>query len=150
MSRESMEKLLDALKLLRSGKTSRNEVQSQLKALAEQLSDELSPGLRLKIGRGSMADLMRVASQVVPACQRCAGLCKTGLFSSRADHETCARVIDGAVANGYLARRPRPEWIGNDPTQLGADAYFTCVTCGSLWTLVEPERHTKGLWERLA
>lgn len=110
----------------------------------------LSPGVRLKLRRGSLCDLMAIAAKLIPGCAHCNSLYPETTFNSNAEHERCALFVDAALSNGILKRIARPDWFAPATLQLGSDGYFICATCGSMWTLVEPERHCHGLWSRIA
>jgi len=113
------------------------------------LSKVVSQGVLLKFKRGDMSKIMAASKVVLPPCSKCSSLFKEGEFSDRAEHASCARIVDQAMATGLLNRVGRPNWFKPNSNQLGADAYFECSSCGALWTLVEPERQYHGLWERV-
>lgn len=116
----------------------------------DRLAMHISAGNFLKLRRGDTQKVMASIAVVLPACVKCGNICPAGPFITRQDHATCATNVDAAVKNGDLCRIPQPNWASIDNSQLGADAYFRCTGCGSVWTLVEPERQENGTSERLA
>lgn len=150
MDELSMEALTSALAALRADPGSEQSIRRTILSLADALDKQLSPGIRLKLRRGSLRDLMAIAAKLLPGCVYCNSVYPEATFTSRTEHARCAQSVDTALSNGILKRTTRPIWVMLDPTQLGADAYFTCATCGSIWTLVEPEQHCHGLWSRIA
>lgn len=145
-----MEALSSALAALRTDPSREPSVRGSVAALADALDKQLSPGVRLKLRRGSLYDVMAIAAKLIPGCTHCNSLYPEATFNSRAEQAQCALFVDAAVSNGILKRIARPDWVAPDTTQLGSDAYFICTTCGSVWTLVEPEQHCHGLWSRIA
>lgn len=145
-----MEALSSALAALRTDPSCEPSVRGAVASLADALDKQLSPGVRLKLRRGSLQDLMAIATKILPGCAHCSSLYPETTFSSRAEQARCAQVVDAALSRGILKRIARPAWMVPDTTQLGADAYFICATCGAIWTLVEPEQHCHGLWFRMA
>lgn len=150
MNELSMDALTSALATLRANPGCEQSVRGTVASLADALDKQLSPGTRLKLRRGSLHDLMAIAAKLLPGCVHCGSVYPAATFTSRTEHARSAQSVDAALSNGILKRTARPIWVMPDPTQLGADAYFTCVTCGSIWTLVEPEQHSHGLWSRIA
>lgn len=116
----------------------------------DRLATHISAGTLLKLRRGDIRKVMASIAMLLPSCVKCGNICQAGPFTTRQDHATCASNVDVAMKNGVLSRIPQPNWSPIDSSQLGADAYFKCTSCGSVWTLVEPERQDNGTWERLA
>lgn len=116
----------------------------------DRLARHISVGNLLKLRRGDIRKAMASIATLLPSCGKCGNIYQAGPFTTRQDHATCASKVDLAMKNGELIRIPQPIWSPIDNSQLGADAYFECTGCGSIWTLVEPERQDNGTWERLA
>jgi hypothetical protein len=116
----------------------------------DRLATHISAGNLLKLRRGDIHKVMASIAKVLPSCIKCGNICQAGPFTTRHDHATCASNVEMALKNGEISRIPLPSWAPIDNSQLGADAYFKCMGCGSVWTLVEPERQDNGTWERLA
>lgn len=104
------------------------------------MTTQVSAGTLLKLRRGNTQKVMASIAVLFPDCAKCSHICPTGPFSTRQEHAGCASKVEIAVKNGDLSRIPKPNWSAIDNSQLGADAYFKCTGCGSVWTLVEPER----------
>lgn len=145
-----METLSSELAALRSNPSHESDARGVIASLADTLDKQLSPGVRVKLRRGSLHDLMGIAAKILPGCAHCSSLHLETTFGSRSEQAKCAQIVDAALSRGVLKRITRPSWVVPDATQIGADAYFTCITCGSIWTLVEPEQHCNGLWSRIA
>lgn len=141
---------IDRFLEFRSNPIDLNSFHNWIKASHAELLTHLSPGILLKLTRGDTAKVLITISKILPACSNCADICKEGAFANRSEHVSCASRVDLAILDGYLERIKKPSWVGQDNFQLGADAYYKCSSCGSIWTLVEPERQDNGLWERLA
>jgi|JI10StandDraft_1071094.scaffolds.fasta_scaffold395870_2 hypothetical protein len=150
MSELPIDALAKALAALRADPSCEPSIRSTVFLLTERPDIQLSPGARLKLRRGSLHDLMAIAATILPGCSHCSSLCPATIFNSREEHAKCAQFVDAALLNGTLKRIARPVWVMPDSMQLGADAYFLCVTCGSIWTLVEPDKQCHGLWSRIA
>lgn len=116
----------------------------------ERLAEQIAAGILLKLRRGDLQKAMASLATLIPTCVKCRSICQAGPFMTRQDHAKCALNVDIVVKNGHLSQIPRPNWTPIDNSQLGADAYFICTGCGSVWTLVEPERQDNGTWQRLA
>lgn len=114
------------------------------------LSLMVPTGVLLKLRRGDKEKAMRAVARLLPACAYCGQMPAVGVFTSREQHSTYASWVTQAVRNGTFKPIPRPDWLHSTQQHFGADGYFQCTNCGSLWTLVEPEREDNGLWERLA
>ena len=149
MPDERVAKLIDVLRALRSEQAN-PALLSQIILLTEEPMEDLSVRARLKLRRGNFADQMRVACEFVPACSHRNLLGHQKVFDSVSEHKAVASAVDRATSDGVLERQRRPSWIEPDSSQLGSDGYFACARCGAQWTLVEPERHTYGLWARIA
>lgn len=146
MDQTTQQKLLD----FRGGLVDLGSLHKWADENQEKLRTHMSPGLLLKLRKGNATQVMGIVASIVPACQVCSGINPVGVFSSRQDHARCAQHVDAAMTSGALKRIRIPSWFQAAHSQLGADAYFECTCCGSIWTLVEPERQDHGLWERLA
>lgn len=150
MSELPINALGKALAALRADPSCEPSIRRTVFLLTETLDIQLSPGARLKLRRGSLHDLMAITATILPGCSRCSSLYPATIFNSRAENAKCAQFVDAALLSGALKRIARPAWVVPDSLQLGADAYFLCVTCGSIWTLIEPDKQCHGLWSRIA
>ena len=150
MNQPSMHALIAELSALRAGTKSIGDFRKNLSSAVDQVQDLLSPGVRLKLKRGTMSEVFRASTEFVPGCARCNSLPLGRVFGSTIEHSECSKAVQMALESGTLARVSRPIWAEPDSRQLGSDGYFSCTSCGSIWTLVEPERHTYGLWQRIA
>lgn len=135
---------------LRAGTLSIDEFQSWVNASSDALSKLVPQGVLLKLKRGDMGKVMSVAIGILPSCTKCGQICNQGEFASRAEHSSCAAVVEKALQNSVLVRTQKPAWYKPKPGQLGPDAYYQCSSCNAVWNLVEPERHCNGLWGRVA
>jgi hypothetical protein len=134
----------------RQGAISLGVFQQWVERNYERLATQVSAGILLKLRRGNAQKVMASIAVLVPDCAKCGHICPRGPFTTRQEHAGCASKVEIAVKNGDLSRIPPPNWRPIDNSQLGADAYFECTACGSVWTLVEPERQDNGMWDRLA
>lgn len=139
-----------ALREVRSNPGMKDEFQKWVRAHNESLSNHLSQGVYLRLARGDIEKVMSSVAALLPGCSHCERICSQGAFDSRSEQHECERRVDAALQGGDLRRVKRPVWFNPHHSQLGSDGYFECVTCGSVWTLVEPERQDNGLWERIS
>jgi hypothetical protein len=116
----------------------------------DRLAAQIPAGILLKLRRGDVRKIMASIAKLIPTCARCGQICQVGPFTTRQAHAKCASNVDAAVKNAVLSRIAQPNWVPIGNSQFGAAGYFKCTGCGSVWTLVEPERQDNGTWERLA
>ncbi len=110
----------------------------------------LSKGELLKLKHGDKSQTMYTGKAILPSCPLCTSIFEQKSFSDRAEHLACANAVDQALHSGVLKRLRKPDWYNPAHSEAGADAYFICNSCESLWNLVEPEKQYGGLWERIA
>jgi hypothetical protein len=107
-------------------------------------------GLLIKLKRGTELQAMTAIASILSSCQNCRDFCQKGIFLTRTEYAACASKVLEATKTGVLKQVARPAWFYSDDKHFGADAYYTCEICDSLWTLVTPEREDNGLWARIA
>lgn len=144
------DEMQEELRKFRQGEVDLASFQQWVEANQEKLSARMSPGILLKLRRGSTQKVMAAIADTLPSCAQCGQIGVPRDFSSRSEHTKVAKEVDVALYSGTLKRIPRPLWVGEGFLRLGADAYFRCVHCGSIWVLVEPEQHDNGFWRRFA
>lgn len=140
------EKLTD----LRAGRIGIDAFQFWVNTSSDTLSRLVPQGVLLKFKRGNMEKVMSAAISILPSCIKCGQICNQGVFANRAEHSACAAAVEKAIQNSILIRAKKPAWYKPKSGQLGPDAYYQCLSCNSIWNLVEPERHCNGLWDRVA
>jgi hypothetical protein len=141
-----LKKIID----LRASRLNIDEFQSWVTASRELLSKKIPQGVLLKLKNGDMGKIMSASIGILPSCIKCDQIFGKGEFASRAEHAACSVAVEKAHQNGILVRVKKPVWYKPIPGQLGPDEYYQCSSCGSIWNLVEPERHCNGLWDRIA
>lgn len=142
--------LTDKLVAIRENPARIGEFQSWFALNQHAYERSLPEGLMLKLKRGDSEQVMTTIARLLPACKGCSSLFPEGGFRSLQELSQCNSTIGLAVSDGVLTRLPAPDWLKPDAAQHGADAYFACLKCGSIWTLVQPEREGRGFWARLA
>jgi hypothetical protein len=114
------------------------------------LDAQIPRGLLLKLKRGSKYVRMSAIGQLLPPCGQCALVGVPKKFESRSEYGDYSRRRDDVVSVGALVEIKPPAWANEGPGSPGAAMYYRCVSCGSLWAFVEPEREDNGSWNRLA
>ena len=142
--------IVETLRKFRQGAVDITSFQQWVDGNRYALAAEVSSGVLLKFHRGNTQKVMGAIAGILPSCTSCDRIGPSGDFYSRLEHAKVAEEVDTALRVGILKRIPRPSWVNTNSQHLGADAYFQCVNCGSIWTLVEPEQHDNGSWRRLA
>lgn len=145
-----LESLFENLRELRRENINVEEFHQWMKTLNEESTRTVPKGILLKLKHGDMNKILSASKAILPSCLKCSAICKEHAFYDRSEHAACASAIDQALQAGILRRLAKPKWYVPSNTQPGADAYFACSFCGSIWNLVEPERQYNGLWERIA
>lgn len=140
----------EELRKFRQGEVDLASFRQWVEVNQDKLSTRTSPGILLKLRRGNTQKVMAAIADILPSCAQCGQIGVLGDFSSRPEHAKVGKAVEAALYAGILKRIPRPLWVGESFLRLGADAYFCCVHCGSIWCLVEPEQHDNGFWRRFA
>lgn len=143
-------RLSEELLSLRRDDTSLQSFQEWVGAYQSEISQLVSPGIYLRLRRGTKEEVMHEGVRLVGSCNNCKNVYPEGDFVPRVKHEECAARVEVAVSAGVLELVRRPAWIGHRLQNIGSDRYFRCKTCDSVWTHIAPERHDDGLWERIA
>lgn len=115
------------------------------------LSDmKISDGLSLRLRRGDKQTVMKSIASILPPCKQCNALPPSIFFYNRQDQENVFLKINSFLKNGILNNISKPDWYHPDSKPFGADTYYICATCNSMWTLVQPEHEDNGCWQRIA
>lgn len=142
--------ILEKMMRFRNGELELTAFQNFITMNIAQLKPVVPPGVMLKLRRGDKQTVIKAVAIVFPNCSLCEALCDVGHFTSRQAQSSCeARVYD-SFQRGDIQRVSRPEWFNPTQAHFGADGYFSCTRCGSIWNMVEPEREDNGLWGRIA
>lgn len=149
MAQISDSEFIDKLREFQRGSVDLLSFQQWIELHYDQLTPLVAPGALLKLRRGDKQKALKAVGQLLPSCPDCAQLCEGRVFSSREEHGVCAARVEDSLRAGTLKRIQRPDWFHPSELHFGADGYFECTMCGTIWTLVEPEREDNGLWERL-
>lgn len=134
----------------RDGVVSRQQLLQWLDSEQTRVSAQISRGVLLKLSHGNDYAAMTTLAKILPSCVVCGGICREQTFTSWSDYQQCVSQVDAAEAAGKIVRMKPPAWTYNAGSKAGADAYYRCSTCGSIWGLVRPEREENGSWHRLA
>lgn len=142
--------LVSELKSFRSGAIDASSFREWIVVNYKDLEPLISPGLLIKLKRGSEPQMRATVASLLPSCPNCRDICEEGSFLTREEYVTCTSKVTEAVRTGSLAPVGRPSWFNPEDKHFGADGYYKCNICEAMWTLVNPEREDNGLWERVA
>lgn len=134
----------------RDGVVSREQLLQWLNANQPTVLAQISRGALLKLQHGNDYVAMTTLAKILPACAICSGVCTEQTFTSWSDYQQCVTRVDAAEVAAKVVRIKPPAWTYNAGSEVGADAYYRCSTCGAIWGLVRPEKQENGSWRRLA
>lgn len=142
--------LADKIKSLRNSSISIDLFRDWVSDSGNEIEKYFSRGQLLKLRHADLAVVLDLSKKVLPACKRCSSIFNEGVFIDKVTHVVCVDSVIGAVGLGILEKIDRPSWYKIAEPHVGAAAYYKCNSCGSLWSIVEPERQYRGGWQRIA
>lgn len=142
--------LSSQLSALRNGSIDINQFRKWVVSQSSELSENIAPGILLKLKRGDMQSVMKVTPRLLSNCKSCEKVFRAGEFESVYEFDVCKSAIDLACESNTFEIITKPEWFNEFDWHAGADLYLKCLACSSIWSLLAPERSHRGYWKRIA
>lgn len=139
--------LISKLEEFRNSSIDVDKFREWFESNSNELKNELSRGLFLKMKRGKAVSMMEYLAKSSSGCGKCLAIYRDGEFAERIEFKACN---DKLVSDGAFKRIKEPDWFEGPSNAQAVSGFYECISCGAVWKLTAPEREYKGEWTRIA
>lgn len=141
--------VLNVLSDFRDDKLSLDDL-SEWVSLNESLATQvLSRSDYLALKYSKLPNVYQVGAAKLKQCNNCASLIEKKMISDISEYWVINDKLKRKQESKIIRIIDKPIWYKIPKNRIGADSYYKCNTCGSIWALFMPERVNKGGFTRV-